>query len=108
MVLTFGLFDAGNDWWWAIDNIVVTGKWSGVRASQPHPSNGAEEVAVKSVLSWTPGEYAGGSSPQHRVLLSNDVNAVNEAAAVVSTVDANSYDATGQPRFQHDVLLAHR
>jgi hypothetical protein len=24
MVLTFGLFDAGNDWWWAIDNIEVT------------------------------------------------------------------------------------
>ena len=99
MVLTFGLFDAGNDWWWAIDNIVVTGKWSGVRASHPNPSNGAEEVAVKSVLSWTPGEYAGGSSPQHRVLLSNDVNAVNEAAAVVSTVDANSYDATGHLDF---------
>jgi len=25
MVLTFGLFDAGNDWWWAIDNLLVTG-----------------------------------------------------------------------------------
>ncbi len=25
MVLTFGLFDAGNDWWWAIDNIEITG-----------------------------------------------------------------------------------
>ena len=25
MVLTFGLFDAGNDWWWAIDNLVLTG-----------------------------------------------------------------------------------
>jgi len=24
MVLTFGLFDAGNDWWWAIDNVQVT------------------------------------------------------------------------------------
>jgi hypothetical protein len=24
MVLTFGLFDAGNDWWWAVDNILVT------------------------------------------------------------------------------------
>jgi len=24
MVLTFGMFDAGNDWWWAIDNIEVT------------------------------------------------------------------------------------
>jgi len=25
LVLTFGLFEAGNDWWWAIDNIQVTG-----------------------------------------------------------------------------------
>ncbi len=25
LVLTFGLYEAGNDWWWAIDNIVVTG-----------------------------------------------------------------------------------
>ncbi len=25
VVLTFGLFEAGNDWWWAIDNILVTG-----------------------------------------------------------------------------------
>jgi len=25
VVLTFGYFDAGNDWWWAIDNIKVTG-----------------------------------------------------------------------------------
>ena len=25
LVLTFGLFEAGNDWWWAIDNIQLTG-----------------------------------------------------------------------------------
>jgi len=25
VVLTFGLYDAGNDWWWAIDNIEVSG-----------------------------------------------------------------------------------
>ena len=25
MVLKFGMFDAGNDWWWAIDNIKVIG-----------------------------------------------------------------------------------
>lgn len=25
VVLTFGYFDAGNDWWWAIDNIEVSG-----------------------------------------------------------------------------------
>ena len=25
MVVRFGLFDAGNDWWWALDNIQVSG-----------------------------------------------------------------------------------
>jgi hypothetical protein len=25
LVLTFGLYDAGNDWWWAIDNVEVSG-----------------------------------------------------------------------------------
>ncbi|MBN2313703.1 MAG: hypothetical protein JXM79_07215, partial [Sedimentisphaerales bacterium] len=25
VVFTFGLFDAGNDWWWAIDNIEISG-----------------------------------------------------------------------------------
>jgi len=25
VVLTFGYFDAGNDWWWAVDNIEVSG-----------------------------------------------------------------------------------
>ena len=25
LVLKFGIFDAGNDWWWAIDNMKGTG-----------------------------------------------------------------------------------
>ena len=25
MVVTFACFDAGNDWWWAIDNVQVAG-----------------------------------------------------------------------------------
>ncbi|MDG2381325.1 MAG: PEP-CTERM sorting domain-containing protein [Pirellulaceae bacterium] len=29
MTLTFGLFDAGNDWWWAIDNIEVSAAGGG-------------------------------------------------------------------------------
>jgi hypothetical protein len=93
MVLTFGLFDAGNDWWWAIDNIVVTGQWNVTHASNPTPADGAKETPVKTVLSWTPGDYAGGT---HRVLLSDDLAAVADGTAVVSTQDANSYDATGR------------
>ena len=30
MVLRFGLFDAGNDWWWGVDNIEVTGETGAV------------------------------------------------------------------------------
>lgn len=29
MSLTFGMFDAGNDWWWAIDNLAVLGLVTG-------------------------------------------------------------------------------
>jgi len=95
MVLTFGLFDAGNDWWWAIDNIVVTAEFSAIYAYHPYPANGAVEVPVKTALSWTPGQYVGGSSPQHKVILSDDLSAVEGGTAVVSTQDANSFDATG-------------
>ncbi|UCD49817.1 MAG: discoidin domain-containing protein [Phycisphaerales bacterium] len=95
MVLTWGLFNAGNDWWWAIDNIVVTAEFSAINAYHPSPLNGAVEVPVKTDLSWTPGQYVGGLSPQHRVILSDDLAAVEDGSAVVSTQDANSFDATG-------------
>jgi hypothetical protein len=29
MVVSFGLFNAGNDWWWALDNVEVTGASGG-------------------------------------------------------------------------------
>ena len=32
MMLTFGLFEAGNDWWWAIDNVLVEGEVSAATA----------------------------------------------------------------------------
>jgi hypothetical protein len=95
MVLTFGLFDAGNDWWWAIDNIVVTGDRLAERAFDPHPANAEEGLPAKTVLSWTSGEYVHGLSPKHKVLLSDDPDAVKDGSAVVSTQDANSFDATG-------------
>jgi hypothetical protein len=28
MVITFGMIDAGNDWWWAIDNVEVVGAFA--------------------------------------------------------------------------------
>lgn len=95
MVLTWGLYDAGNDWWWAIDNIVVTAERSARLAYNPHPAHGAVEVPVKATMSWTPGQYVQGLSPQHQVMLSDDLGAVESAASVVSAQDANSFDATG-------------
>ncbi len=99
MVLTWGLYDAGNDWWWAIDNIVVTAERSARLAYNPEPAHGAVEVPVKTTMSWTPGEYVQGLSPQHQVILSDDLGAVESAASVVSTQDANSFDATGHLDF---------
>ena len=95
MVLTFGLFDAGNDWWWAIDNIVVKAAQRADRAYNPSPQNESDELAAKTVLSWSPGEYVGGLSPQHKVILSDNLDAVADGSAVVSTQDANSLDAAG-------------
>ncbi len=99
MVLTFGYFDAGNDWWWAIDNIVITAQRTADLAYNPYPANDAVEVPVRTVMSWTPGAYVSAASPKHRVSLSDDYDAVNNGTAVVSTQDANSFDATGMLDF---------
>jgi len=95
MVLTFGMFDAGNDWWWAIDNILVTGDQLAERAINPSPSSGTGELSVKTILGWKPGAYVGGRSPKHKIILSSDLDAVLDGTAVVASQDANSFDATG-------------
>jgi hypothetical protein len=95
MVLTFRLFDAGNDWFWAIDNILVTAEASAERAANPSPGNGANELTVKTVLGWTPGEYVSGLSPKHKIILSENLEAVTDGSAVVSTQDDSRFDATG-------------
>ena len=43
MALTFGLFDAGNDWWWGVDNIHVEGV--------PEPSGLGLSICA-AVLAW--------------------------------------------------------
>ncbi|MCB1094459.1 MAG: hypothetical protein KDN22_02670 [Verrucomicrobiae bacterium] len=55
MVLTFGLLNAGNDWWWAIDNIEVTASLGG---SGFEVTNVTRDPATGALtLSWvsTPG-----------------------------------------------------
>ncbi|NQV32697.1 MAG: hypothetical protein HQ515_08390, partial [Phycisphaeraceae bacterium] len=95
MVLTIRLFDAGNDWFWAIDNILVTAEPSPERASNLSPQNGTDELTVKTVLSWTSGAYVSGLSPQHRVILSDNTGAVEDGSAVVTMQDSNSFDMAG-------------
>jgi hypothetical protein len=95
MVIIFGYFDAGNDWWWAIDNILITGQWSGVRAYNPSPATGSVEVPVRTTLGWTAGDFVGGLSPKHRIVLSDDIDAVANGTAIVATQDATSFNATG-------------
>ena len=78
MVITFGYFDAGNDWWWAIDNLVVKTvtktvqpsisisrdgsniviEWEGVLQSAVDPRGPWEDVAEdsQSPLILAPGD----------------------------------------------------
>ena len=71
MVITFGYFDAGNDWWWAIDNLKVfqaysVGSVEGFDGLALGP-NVDEELAGDAVWTKTP---PGGWSITIRVFLS--------------------------------------
>ena len=72
MVIEFGLFDAGNDWWWAIDNILVSAGDSGLALGADVGDNGEliitwgdAEARLQSAPSvagpWT--DVAGATSP---------------------------------------------
>jgi hypothetical protein len=50
VVLKFGLFDAGNDWWWAIDNLVVN---AGVKPPSLLASPSSIEVSEGTDASFT-------------------------------------------------------
>ena len=54
MSLTFALIDSGNDWWWAIDNIVVIDQGEGDIVIPPPPSPVVNDGA-------TFGEFLGGN-----------------------------------------------
>ena len=68
MVVTFGYFDAGNDWWWAIDNVqIAAGGGSGIAISAEGGQiaitweSGALQTAPAVTGPWTPVD--GASSP---------------------------------------------
>jgi len=69
MVVTFGLFDAGNDWWWAIDNVEVTGNPlpGPVENLVLNPSFEEDEAilddpAWEQWCTWNPAEGAGSNA----------------------------------------------
>ena len=58
VVIDFGLVDAGNDWWWAIDNIFVSaGGGSGLALGADVGANG------ELIISWDDGEARLQSAP---------------------------------------------
>ena len=65
---------------------------SAAMASNPRPANGATDIPLDVILSWTPGAYVAGLLPKHKVLFSDRFDDVNDGSAVVATQDANSYD----------------
>jgi hypothetical protein len=58
MVITFGYLDAGNNWWWAIDNVLVTGEREPLFAENfdglPLGPNVDEALAGANVWTKTP------------------------------------------------------
>ncbi len=56
-VISFGVIEAGNDWWWAIDNVVVQGDASGAGVS----GNAYAGISDKTAWSFTTeGDTVGG------------------------------------------------
>ena len=49
MVLTFGLFDAGNDRWWAVDNVEVVSGTPSAAFLKLHDYAGGGRLAARSV-----------------------------------------------------------
>ncbi len=62
MVLTFGMFDAGNNWWWGIDNILVTTQ--AVPVCPTGFSAAVNKTASTVELSWIAGSNLGDATLQ--------------------------------------------
>ncbi len=77
--------------WFYIDNIKLSG---GGGVLNPQPANGAEDVDVRTLLSWTGGAYA----TSHDVYLGTSRGVVaaadgnSDSSVVFASVDANSFD----------------
>ena len=60
------------------------------KASDPKPADGATDVPIDAVLSWTPGEYVAELSPKHKVFFSENFDDVNDGIGGI-TQDPNLY-----------------
>ncbi|UCG55793.1 MAG: discoidin domain-containing protein [Phycisphaerales bacterium] len=74
-------YQGGNDWWWAVDDVMVTaGQPVIALARDPSPGDGATFVSRSAVLRWMPGLTA----DRHDVYFGTDKDAV-EAAGISDT-----------------------
>jgi len=64
---------------------------TGGQARNPYPASGATDVSLTPILTWTSGEYVGGSSPTHTVFFSEDFNNVNDGIGGI-VQSTGSYD----------------
>jgi len=60
------------------------------KATNPKPADGATDVPIDAVLSWTPGEYVEALSPKHKVFFSENLDDVNDGIGGI-TQDPNLY-----------------
>jgi hypothetical protein len=96
VVIAFALVDAGNDWWWAIDNIEVTGERGAPEILIPeilsHPQNLSASVGESATFNLV----AGGTEPlsyQWRVN-GKDINGATKpefAISAATLADAGAY-----------------
>lgn len=91
MQLRWEMFEAGNDWWWAIDNIVVAGE-GGDPVNPPTPFNLTAETFnpnTTPTLSWTQSINA----TAYEVQFANDPNYVDLDLALLLDGDTLTYTA---------------
>ena len=90
MVLTFGMFDAGNNWFWAIDNVLVTTEVVPICPSGLTSSK--DETAETVTLDWLPGSGLGDNA-KIQVWLNGTM--VQGDLASDTTTFTNAVDVTG-------------
>jgi len=66
------------------------------KAKRPYPAQDATDVPIRPVLTWTPGAYVEGLSPQHKIFFSTDFDEVSGGIGG-TTQDASDYPAPDSP-----------